>query len=79
MATTTGNELVQADHNQETNTSSVTNSTSCIHKELEENTGWELGLSDVGLQGDLFCDTEQEILMISGLCGRLLMIDDKGN
>ncbi|KAL1833921.1 hypothetical protein ACET3Z_003572 [Daucus carota] len=58
-------EMSWCKHNQETNTSSVTNTTSCIHKELEEYAGCDY-LHD-GLQGDLFWDIEQERLMISGL------------
>ncbi|KAL1825819.1 hypothetical protein DCAR_0314010 [Daucus carota subsp. sativus] len=66
LATATGNELVQANHNQETNTPSVTNSASCIHKESVENPGWDY--LDSAMQGDnLFWDTEQERLLISGL------------
>ncbi|XP_074349427.1 uncharacterized protein LOC141689142 [Apium graveolens] len=67
----TGNELVEAnDQNKEmnamlVNTSSTTNSTSCISKESEENMLWDY--SDSGMQGDVFWDAEQERMVMSWL------------
>lgn len=71
LANTTGKDLVEPhDQNLETNsklinTSSTTNSTSCLSKESEENTLWDY--SDGVMQGDVFWDTEQDKMLMSWL------------
>lgn len=69
-AVTSVTELVEANQNLEmnaklVNTSSMTNSASCVSKESEESTLWDY--SDGGMQGDVFWDTEQERMVMSWL------------
>lgn len=64
------NELLEPNPNPEVNanlvnTSSTTNSTSCISKESEENLGWDY--LDGSMQGDVFWDTQQEKMLMSWL------------